>query len=54
MDGHKRPNRMRITQARNFYVNYGKTVENALMLAVPLLGVETVLRLERNAGSTVK
>ena len=37
-----------------FYVIYGKSVMSAQTLEVPLLGVGTVLRLERDECSMVK
>ena len=41
--------------ANRFYAKYGKSIiMSAQMLEVSLLGVGTVLRLERNAWSTVK
>ena len=40
--------------SKQFYVIYGKSVMSAQMLKVSLLGVETVLRLERDAWSMVK
>ena len=36
------------------YVTHGKNVMSAQILEVPLLGVGTVLRLERDAWSMVK
>ena len=38
----------------SFYVIYGRSVMSTQMLEVSLLGVRTVLRLERNAWSMVK
>ena len=52
--GHRRPNRKGIRIAKNSYVIYGNNVINAQLLGVSLLGVETVLRLERDAWSMVK
>ena len=40
--------------SKRFYVTYGKNVVSAQMLEVSLLGVGTVLRLERDAWSMVK
>ena len=41
-------------EAKSFYVTYGKNVMSARMLELSLLGVGTVLRLERDAWSMVK
>ena len=43
-----------VRQAKRFYVTCGKNVMGAQMLEVSLLEVGTVLRLERDAWSTVK
>ena len=51
--GQMRPKRREIRYARGFYVKYGKIVKSAKMLTVPLVGVGTVLRLERDAWSMV-
>ena len=40
--------------SKSFYVTYGKNVMSAQMLEVSLLGVGTMLRLERDAWSMVK
>ena len=40
--------------SKQFYVICGKSIMSAQMLEVPLLGVRTVLRLERDAWSMVK
>ena len=40
--------------SKSFYVVYGRSIISAHMLEMSLLGVETVLRLERDAWSTVK
>ena len=40
--------------SKQFYVVYGKSVMSAQALEVSLLGVETVVRLERDAWSMVK
>ena len=43
-----------LIQAKSFRVIYGNNVMSAESLEVSLLGVGTVLRLERGAWSTVK
>ena len=53
-DGRRRRNRTRTGQANRFYAIYVKRVMSAHMLEVSLLGVGTVLRLERDAWSMVK
>ena len=51
--GQMRPKRKEIRYARDFYVQYGENVKRAKLLMVPLVGVGTVLRLERDAWSMV-
>ena len=41
-------------QTSNFYVIHGRSVMNDNMLEVSLIGIGTVLRLERDAWSKVK
>ena len=43
-----------IGEANNFYVKYRRSVMSAQMLELSLLGVGTVLRLERDGWSTLK
>ena len=45
------PNRKRIRLAKPFHVVYGNNAMSAQLLAMSLLGVRTVLRLERDAWS---
>ena len=52
--GHRRRNSKGIRRAKSFYLTFGKNVMSAQMLEVSLLGVGTVLRLERNAYSMAK
>ena len=52
--GHRRRNRKGIRYVNGFYVTYGRNVLSTELLEVPLLGEGTVLRLERDAWSTVK
>ena len=52
--GHRRRNTKVIREANSFSVTYGKSVMSVQMLEVFLLGVRTVLRLERDAWSMVK
>ena len=52
--GQRRRNRKGIREAKKNVAVYGKNVMNAQMLEVSLLGLGTVLRLERDAWSMVK
>ena len=55
MDGdRRRRNRTGIGQANSFYVIYGRSAMSAQMLEVSLLGVGTVLRLEKDAWPMVE
>ena len=52
--GHRRRNRKGIRYLNGFYVTHGRNVMSTELLEVSLLGVGTVLRLERDAWSMVK